>query len=196
MDYVKTQLVDLINRLDAGSCLFGELDDKTLCMPKESTDKRCLTWVKLCSNLSEKIVNKPSSRFDCWYVTSNNNHYHQTKLSKKGGNNKWLTHRLTYALKNPGQMERLKSDLHVSHRCGRGRSVKEIGGSVCINPYHLILTTRKINESQKGCKYGSRFLCPHEKKCLYTSEDTGKSMKCFNRSSYTVCKLKRRCKHL
>jgi hypothetical protein len=197
MEHVLNELLGLVDSLDVGSSLFGKLDDKSLCMPKESKDGRHLTWAKLCKSLSEKVQNEPLHKNDCWFVKSNNNHYHQTKISISGGNNKWLTHRLTYALLYPKDIDKLMNfddDSNVAHKCGRGRSKKE-GGLVCINPYHVMLTTKKINESQKYCKHGTRYLCPHEEKCIYTWEDTGKAKECFNRKKYHKCKCERTCKH-
>src|ERR1051325_4972790 len=50
---------------------------------------------------------------------------------------------------------------HVaSHLCRHGRMDNE-GELVCINPWHIIFTTQKVNVDHNKCAYGSRSTCPH-----------------------------------
>jgi len=69
----------------------------------------------------------------------------------------------------------------ASHLCRRGRGNKQ-GDLVCINPWHIILTTQKVNVDQNRCAYGSRTTCPHGL-CLWTWPDNGEPKYCLKRGS-------------
>lgn len=196
--HVYKSLKGLVDDLDVGNALIGPLNTTVLRMPRRSIDGRKLTWNKLILQYARKVQNKNPTEDDCWFVKSNNsNLYHQKKISKTGSNNKWLSHRILYALRFPNMMKRLNlpnDDNQVAHKCGRGKA-KVKGGNVCINPYHLTMTSKQINESQKSCRYGAAYLCPHKRKCVFTWEDTGKSKECFNLESHQTCECIRKCEH-
>jgi len=81
----------------------------------------------------------------------------------------------------------------ASHLCRKGRANKK-NDPVCINPWHIIFTTQKINIDQGGCAYGSRQTCPHGN-CIWNWPN-GEPKNCFNRgSNRRHCKCERKCAH-
>jgi len=81
----------------------------------------------------------------------------------------------------------------ASHLCRMGRANK-IKQLVCINPWHIIFTTQKINIDQGKCTYGSRQTCPHGN-CIWNWSD-GQPKNCFNLGSdLTMCECSPKCTH-
>jgi hypothetical protein len=164
--------------------MIGKLEPKKLRMPLYSHDKRQLTWTKWIASRSKEIINNPTSNDSCWFVeATKSDGTHQTKISKSGTQDKFQTTRVIKTLQDPsllGSVEAKDSedDIHFAHLCNRGRATG-IGQPTCINPYHIEVVTSKVNQSHKSCRYGCRFLCPHEKKCFFTWPDTGKVKPCF-----------------
>jgi Zinc-binding loop region of homing endonuclease len=200
-DYVTQQLQSLVLVLSTidNSDLIGEITSGKIRMPIEDDDKRVLTWSKLVRQIGKKIINHPQTDKDCWFVASNTNRYHHTKISKSGSNNKKLTHRLLFVLAHPSKLDELEDDNKntkrvCAHRCGRGRQCRS-GLPICINPFHLVLVSQKLNNDHKGCKYGCRALCPHEPKCIFTWHDDGTPKPCFNAPVLTKCSCERTCSH-
>lgn len=86
-----------------------------------------------------------------------------------GTGNRFQTHRLLHvvvaiddypqlARKLPSGME----EKHVAHRCGHGRAIGPAGNVCCISPFHTVLVEPAVNQSHKGCKFGSAATCPHK----------------------------------
>jgi len=150
-DFVKKELLDLVNKLPEGHPCIGELSDEELKMPLKDNDGRKVTWTKKVTNLAESIFNNPTSRDDCWFISSNTKDgRHIMKLSKDGSKNKWQTHRFLYFILHPDEItynwiNNRESEPHGAHRCKKG-----MGDLCCINPYHIKLVTGQENQDDKG----------------------------------------------
>lgn len=196
---VREHLLHLVGHIDPNSNLVGTLSSGHLCMPLKSEDGRELTWTKFVQNISSELVNSPpTSILDCWFVPANNADGTRTKkIASKGGENKFQVHRIMTVLLHPkyhSLVEDKGGDDHFAHRCGRGKGMM----GCCINPYHIVVTTGKINQDHKGCKYGCRALCPHDPPCFFTWHDTGLVKPCFmlEQGVSSNCPHPRKCKHV
>ena len=199
MQYVCHRLHELLNSIPIAHPIFGPLEDESLRMPKFcATDKRKLTWAKLIDNLASLVQNDPKDDITCWFVPANKaDGTHTCKLSKDGSRNKWLTSRILKVLQDPScyALVNSRSKLHLMHRCHLGKAMT-MGGLTCINPFHLIWGDSQLNQDQKGCVYGARFLCPHSPPCLFNWHDTGRSKLCFNQLDIpSSCPHSPRCSH-
>jgi hypothetical protein len=202
-DFVKAELLDLVNNIPKDHQCIGELNDDQLIMPLKHNDGRKVTWTKKVTNIAESICNNPKSRDDCWFIPSNTDDgRHTMKLSKDGSKNKWQTHRFLYFLLNTDNetynwINDRKSEPHGAHICKKGQA-KVKGEPCCINPYHIKLVSGKENQDDKGCNYGCAKLCPHDPKCIFTWGDSGLGKECFNDpNSYppNECPHERTCSH-
>jgi hypothetical protein len=142
-------------------------------MPKESEDKRVLTWEKVINKVSDDLVNQPTGRDCCWLIKHNHKSgmhgIHSFKLSTTGTGNRVATHRLLHLLAHIEDYELMsikgaggREEMHVSHRCGHGMALlKKNQQWCCINPFHTSYESSEENQDRKGCKYGSLATCIH-----------------------------------
>lgn len=92
-------------------------------MPMRATDGRVLTWEKWAAEIIGKVVNKPQSTDDCWFVkgfAGDMSGYPTKKLAPRGNQNKWRVYRMMFFMMHPDQLA-LGTDpnLHCAHRCSR-----------------------------------------------------------------------------
>jgi len=197
--FVKTCLDTALANIPDKHSMFGSLQDSKLVMPKSHSDKRSLTWEKTILTVSKKIINKPTTDLDCWFVKANHGFVdHITKLSKDGSKNKWCTVRMLYVILHPDALSLVdnrekKKTLYCLHRCGKGK-----GKILCINPNHIKLDTTKQNRHDERCGHSCRALCPHEFPCVFTWKDTGLQKPCLNKETYNseACHCVPKCSHV
>lgn len=182
--------------------MVGPLESGKIRMPLESDNGTHLTWTKWVQNRSNQIVNAVTSRQSCWFVRANKSDgTHQTKISSTGGSDKFQTTRIMKVLQDPSHLKTVESkeanqEYHFAHRCSNGKG-KGKDSLTCINPYHVDVVSCQINQSHKNCKFGCRFLCPHENKCIFTWHDTGLIKPCFMSETEVpmICPHERTCRH-
>jgi hypothetical protein len=181
-----SHLMSLIERIPDQSPLFGEVDEAgRLRLPKHEdvNDRRKANWPKKIRCITDDILNDPTSINDCWFVpaaATKADGYHEIKFSKNGSKGKFRTARALRVLVEPNHYDTVQDRnemLQAIHKCGRGKATGQ-GDPCCVNPHHVYFGTNAVNQDTKGCKYGATFLCPHERKCVYTCPITGKYKSC------------------
>jgi hypothetical protein len=212
---VENYLGNMVTNAPTDSAIFGPLMDGFLRMPSKSSDGRARTWEKTVSSISKNIINKPKSQHWCWFMNatvSSKGEYKppNEKLSKDGSTNKWTVHRIlhslvyqpTEVLVKPGTDDTTigcttfqTENLQLAHSCFWGSPSQKMP-YVCVNPHHTHgWVDSEENNSHKGCKFGSYYLCPHQTKCFWSHLEDGRPMDCFNSPKYMDCKCSVECKH-
>jgi hypothetical protein len=139
------------------------------------------TWLGKMVVLAKSFKVEPKSTRDCWLIESKGESYPTFKVgSVKGGGQRnrrlhvvfyaLLVEKAKYLLPNSGGGELLR------HRCGNGWGKHRF---VCVNPWHLIKGTSAQNADDRGCKFGSKALCPHKPKCIFNNYETGEPIPCL-----------------
>lgn len=193
--------MSLLNSVPASHQLFGEVSENgKLRLPRHSdmNDRRKASWPRLFARLARRLVNKPTSIDDCWYIpATKEDGYHEIKLSASGSRGKFRTARalrVFIELSRYDDVDHRNDSLVAIHRCGHGKALSGKGGPACVNPYHIYFGSQKVNIDTAGCRYGAGWLCPHNPKCLFTWLDTGLTKPCLNEPS-EGCKCPRLCSH-
>lgn len=141
----------------------GQLDPAKLRMPASQKDGRKCSWIKKFKSIATRITKEVKDvKRNCWMyeLKGGDTNYGLFKLGNqmgKGDQGHFRVHRVLFALKNPEyHASMLKDDnsskLQCSHLCGKGWSAAKGQGSICINPYHVILETCKENQARKVTK--------------------------------------------
>jgi len=177
----------------------GAIEDKKLKMPRSDSDGRKETWEKKLAHIIGELKNRPADAGECWLLecpTSDTSGYPMFKINPK---TKYRVHRVLHCIYNPQEHNRVESSditLHLSHRCGWGKSSSS-SRYVCVSPHHVVYHQAGINQDHKGCKYGCAAICPHNGFCLWTWRDTGKQKPCFNLPQLPLaCQCVPRCTHI
>lgn len=189
-EFVYKDLLRYLNKVPEDHEIFRGTTQFSL--PKMDNDKRKATWEHVIRNLSRNV--RASNTRNCYIATFKDDKAGNYAAHKFNRSNVHV-HRTAAVLAFPDRVrdiarahleneEGSNNDLVVAHRCGTAK---------CFNPRHMTIVTQKVNEDHKGCRYGSRALCPHWPKCIFVKN--GVLIPCLNmRTTPRVCKHKPRCR--
>jgi hypothetical protein len=147
-------------------------------LPRVKKDGRKASWEHVIRNLSKSVISRTSR--DC-YIATFKDDKGSAYAAHKFGNNNVHVHRTAAVLSFPDRVqdisraedlgeEKLPNNVFVvAHRCGTAK---------CFNPRHVVVVTQLVNEDHKGCRYGSKALCPHRPKCIFVRN--GRFLPCLN----------------
>jgi len=200
--WIEKSLLKLLNGEENNPAIVGELRRGAIHMPFGDVKKpKKGTWVGKLVKLAKDIVNAPSSTRHCWLVGTGENQATFRVGNKTSGPGNYRTHRVLFYLSGPASREKLglltkeagdklPDGLLLRHRCGNGYNagvsvrvkgsiLPRLKSRVCVNPWCLQIGTYAENSDDRGCRYGSRALCPHRKRCRFNDPVTGRPIPCL-----------------
>lgn len=156
----------------------------TFSLPKSSANKHHTTWEHVIRNLSRHVI--AGTARDC-YIATFKNDKGDGPLHKFNGVNVPVHHTCA-ALAFPNRVHDIIAS-EQDEASANGLVVARLcSNTKCFNPRHLVVETKEINETRKGCRFSCRQLCPHVPRCVFVRERI--FIPCLNRQQ-----MPRFCRH-
>lgn len=165
------------------SSLDGAHVPGTFKLPCSSLNGRVLTWEKIFRRFVGLLPGVPRNRLQngaiiddsscglrdiCWLVRAGPGGYSKISFGYQGCKSVPL-HQLMWTAVNGNQTTYNPISCVCSHICGNGYS--PMGHTpVCVNPYHVVVESQRMNIQRKTCKVDS---CIHNPQCRKQDPFTG-----------------------